>query len=258
MDAQMVTRARTTDRAMASGGRLVTARAAAGGPTMREKVSRAPTTGTVRAVAAASTSRNSNSIRGRLTPRASATSGTVEDSSSGRYRMRTATRLATASPSVGSSSPLDTPRMSPNNRANSSGSYSPDRLSRAAPMARAMTRARAVTASWRPRRPRPAIMAAEAPAKTARPSSGSTPARLAAAAPVKALLGMAWAGNDEPRSTTKKPTTPAITAIMVPASQVLVIKEANTSTPSVGPTAGGEPGEQVDHEGHGHDEEADR
>ena len=42
---------------------------------------------------------------------------------------------------------------------------------------------------------------------------------------------MAWATNAAPRSTTKKPTTPAITATSVAAIQVLTMKPENTVCP---------------------------
>ena len=44
---------------------------------------------------------------------------------------------------------------------------------------------------------------------------------------------MAWAANAEPRSTTKKPTTPAITATMLAAIQVLTMKLENMQPASV-------------------------
>ena len=42
-----------------------------------------------------------------------------------------------------------------------------------------------------------------------------TPIRLAPAAPANEPLGIAWATNAEPRSTTKKPTAPPTTATIV-------------------------------------------
>ena len=72
MAAHTVTSAIATDRTMATGGRIVNERAAAGGPIIRLKMSRAPTTGTVMAVARATTTRNAISIRWLLTPLASA------------------------------------------------------------------------------------------------------------------------------------------------------------------------------------------
>ena len=61
-------------------------RAAAGGPIIRLKISRAPTTGTVMAVARATTMRKQISIRWLRMPFASAISGTTEESMSGRYK----------------------------------------------------------------------------------------------------------------------------------------------------------------------------
>src|SRR5260370_61238 len=84
MPVHTVTSAIPTDRVIASIGRAVSDLAAAAGPIIRLNISRAPTTGTVMLVARAITSRNASSIRRDDTPRASATSGIVEDSSSGR------------------------------------------------------------------------------------------------------------------------------------------------------------------------------
>ena len=55
--------------------------------------------------------------------------------------------------------------------------------------------------------------------------------RFAPAAPAKAPLGMAWAGKAAPRSTTKKPTTPATTATMVATSHALTMNPENISPP---------------------------
>ena len=71
---------------------------------------------------------------------------------------------------------------------------------------------------------------APATEKTARPTSVLTPIRLAPAAPAKAPLGMAWAAKVEPRSTAKKPTTPAMTATIVAAIQVFIMKPLNMAT----------------------------
>jgi len=69
---------------MASSGLLVSERAAAGGPIIRLKISKAPTTGSVMLVASATVTRNSSSIRRPRMPRAALTSGASDDSSSGR------------------------------------------------------------------------------------------------------------------------------------------------------------------------------
>src|SRR5947209_5292787 len=82
--AQIVATARAADAASAMPGLLVTDRAAAGGPIIRLKISNAPTTGTVIAVARARISRNAVSIRRPPAPLAAATSGSTDDSSSGR------------------------------------------------------------------------------------------------------------------------------------------------------------------------------
>src|SRR5215470_9307176 len=84
MAAHTVTSAIATDSATARTGRAVTDRAAAAGPIIRLNISSAPTTGTVMLVASAMTSRNASSIRREDTPRASATSGSAEDSINGR------------------------------------------------------------------------------------------------------------------------------------------------------------------------------
>jgi hypothetical protein len=84
MPIQTVASAMPTARAMACPGRLVNDLAAAAGPIISANMSSAPTTGTVMLVASAITIRKHSSIRRVLTPRASATSGSVEASSSGR------------------------------------------------------------------------------------------------------------------------------------------------------------------------------
>ena len=72
---------------------------------------------------------------------------------------------------------------------------------------------------------------APATENTARPASGLKPSRVAPAAPAKAPLGMAWAANVDPRSTAKKPVTPAMTATTVPAIQVFSIRPVNMRAP---------------------------
>ena len=73
-------------------------------------------------------------------------------------------------------------------------------------------------------------MATAAPtANTPSPSRVLTPIRLAPAAPAKAPLGMAWASNAAPRSTTKKPTTPPTMATIVPISHALTMNPENIS-----------------------------
>src|SRR5260370_14766871 len=95
-----------------------------------------------------------------------------------------------------------------------------------------MTSARAVTTSLRPRRPSEPIPRAASSENTASPASGLTPSRLAPAAPANAPLGMACAGNAEPRSTTKNPTTPATTATIVATIEVFIMNPANMPAPS--------------------------
>ena len=63
MAAHAVSSARPMERTTAGTGRATKARAAAGGPIMRLKISSAPTTGTVTVVAAATTSRKAISMR---------------------------------------------------------------------------------------------------------------------------------------------------------------------------------------------------
>src|ERR1700686_3399463 len=98
---------------------------------------------------------------------------------------------------------------------------------------------------------------------------------------------MAWAGNAEPRSTTKYPTTPATTATIVATVQVFIMNPANMPPPCSPPWPGpcsrrdlaviggaghqrgrspapgcwpgsGQPGGQIGGEDNGDDEEADR
>jgi len=63
---------------------LVNDRAVAGGPIIRLKISRAPTTGSAMLVASATTTRKHVSTRPLRMPRASPSSGITDDSSSGR------------------------------------------------------------------------------------------------------------------------------------------------------------------------------
>ena len=63
---------------------MVNARAAAGGPIIRLKMSAVPTTGTVIVVASATSSRKPSSMPNGAMPRAWALSGSTEESSSGR------------------------------------------------------------------------------------------------------------------------------------------------------------------------------
>ena len=72
---------------------------------------------------------------------------------------------------------------------------------------------------------------APASAKTASPQMTLSPSSPAPAAPAKAPFGIACAANDWPRSTAKKPVTPAITATMVAAIQVFIIRPENTPPP---------------------------
>jgi hypothetical protein len=65
-------------------------------------------------VARAITSRKHSSIRRVLTPRASATSGIAEASSSGRYMTAMSPTVTMASPAIGSSTSWLTPNTSPN------------------------------------------------------------------------------------------------------------------------------------------------
>ena len=69
------------------------------------------------------------------------------------------------------------------------------------------------------------------PANTSIPKSGLTPSSPAAAAPGKLPNGSACAAKVEPRTTTKKPTTPAASATIVALAQVLTMKGANMAGP---------------------------
>src|SRR6202049_2874345 len=121
-------------------------------------------------------------------------------------------------------------------------------------MASIITNASAVTASCLPRLPRVPIPSAASTATTARPTSELIPNRFAAAAPAKAPLGIACAGNAEPRRTTKKPTTPATMATTVAIVQALIMNPENMPLSLPLAQAGG----QVEQEYQGHDEEAHR
>src|SRR5215471_2193441 len=135
------------------------------------------------------------------------------------------------------------------------------------------------------------IPSAPSSEKTARPMRVLMPSRLAPAAPANAPLGMAWAGNAAPRSTTKYPTTPATTATIVAVIQAFIMKPAANMVPppwlaaagvfrsrscsdlvlpgrpgrrgrfpapGSGPGGSGQAGEQVRDEHDADDEEADR
>src|SRR5579875_628454 len=256
---------------MAARGSATSSRAAAGGPTMRLNMSSAPTTGTVMAVARATTTRKARSMGRVRSPRASATWGRAEDNRRGRYRKARAIRHPPARAAVGTSWDVLTPSSSPKRRENSWGPYSVVRLKKAAPRASMVTRARAVTVSRRSLRPRRPMVRAAATAKAARPARVLTPMRVAPAAPAKAPLGMAWAGNADERWTTKKPTAPATVATMVAVTHAWAMKPANTALPSprcqpapvpVGMAPihhGAQPhGGQVGDEDHRHDEKAHR
>jgi putative phosphoribosyl transferase len=115
MPIQTVASAIPMASAMACPGRLVNDRAAAAGPIISANMSSAPTTGTVMLVASAITIRKHNSIRRVLTPRASATSGSAEASSSGRYSSAITATLTAPSAAIGSSTLDPIPNTSPNN-----------------------------------------------------------------------------------------------------------------------------------------------
>ena len=91
-----------------------------------------------------------------------------------------------------------------------------------------------------------------------------TPTRLAAAAPANEPLGIAWATNAEPRSTTKKPTAPPTTATIVATIQALTMNPENTQlTCGRIQSAGSRPREisrdaEVGEQDQRDDEEADR
>src|SRR6201994_4327643 len=154
-----------------------------------------------------------------------------------------------------------------------------------APIPSMRTRISAVATSCRALRPNAPMPSAPATENTARPTRVLAPIRLAPAAPAKAPLGMAWAAKVEPRSTAKKPTTPAMTATMLPAIQVFIMKPLNMARrrppararpgrdpggrgPPPGARGGGgggggaggaaQVGEQVGQDNQGHDEEAHR
>jgi len=114
MPIQTVASAMPMASAMACPGRLVNDRAAAAGPIISANMSSAPTTGTVMLVASAITIRKHSSIRRVLTPRASATSGIADASSSGRYSSAITATLTAPSAAIGNSTLDPTPNTSPN------------------------------------------------------------------------------------------------------------------------------------------------
>ncbi len=179
-------------------------------------------------------SRNTISIRAELTPRASATSGMADESISGRKMTPMARMLAAPRIAIGSNSSGLTPNTSPNSSEYVSCAYSVLTLMNRAPSPSIRTRASAVATSCRARRPNAPIPRAPATEKTASPTRVLMPSRLAPAAPAKAPFGMAWAANVEPRSTAKKPTTPATTATIVAAIQVFIMKPLNMPPPRNG------------------------
>src|SRR6202050_2788316 len=212
MALQTVTSAIATDRAMATSGRSVKERAAAGAPIIRLKISSVPTTGTVMVAASATTTRKQSSMAKALTPRASPTSASTEESISARYSATIAATHATASAAVGATWLAEMPSTSPNSSDSISGAYCALKLRNSAPSPSIITSARAVTTSWRPRRPSTPIDSAPSSEKAPSPTSVLIPSRVAPAAPAKEPLGMAWATNAEPRSTVKKPKRAATAA----------------------------------------------
>ncbi len=89
------------------------------------------------------------------------------------------------------------------------------------------TSTNAVATSWRPRRPSVPIPSAPSSAKAPRPMIVLTPTSAAPAAPAKEPFGIACAANDEPRSTTKKPTSPDTIATTVATIQALTMNPSN-------------------------------
>src|SRR5260370_28094763 len=183
MPVQPVTSAMATDRTIASTGRAVSDLAAAAGPIIRLNISSAPTTGTVMRVARAMTSRNPSSIRRADTPRASATSGSAEDSISGRNMTIIAAMDTTPSTTMGSTSPWLTPNTSPNSSEYASCAYSVLQLTNSAPTPSIITNVSAVATSWRAPRPRPPTPPAPPPPDTAPPPHAARPPRPAPRAP---------------------------------------------------------------------------
>ena len=122
-------------------------RAAAGAPIISAKINSVPTTGTVVVVTSATTTRNARSTRKVAMPRASATSGSSDESISGRYRIVIAPTEAIASTTVGVSWALLTPRISPKSREKVSDAYSLLRLTNSAPSPSIVTSVSAVATS---------------------------------------------------------------------------------------------------------------
>src|SRR5260370_26385427 len=198
MPVQTVTSARTPERAIARTGLAVSDLAAAAGPIIRLNISSAPTTGTVMLVARAMTSRNPSSIRRDDTPRASATSGSAEDSISGRNMTVIAAMDTRPSTTMGSTSPWLTPNTSPNSSEYASCAYWLLQLTNNAPTPSIITNVSAVATSCRARRPSPAMPSAPATENTSRPANGVSPSTLAPAAPANPPFGIAPAPNLDP------------------------------------------------------------
>jgi hypothetical protein len=78
IDTHTVIRPSAPETAIARAGRSVTKRAVAGGPIMRLKTSKAPTTGSAIVVTTPTARRNNSSMRAGLTPRTDASSGAIE------------------------------------------------------------------------------------------------------------------------------------------------------------------------------------
>src|SRR5580698_4715180 len=94
--------------------------------------------------------------------------------------------------------------------------------SRATSESAVATSRRALRLSW-------LIPITPSPENIMRPKNWLTPSRLAAAAPGNVPSGRACAAKEEPLITTKKPTKPATTAMMVATIQLLTIKLENIS-----------------------------
>ena len=217
---------------MATGGRLVNDRAAAGGPISRLKMSRDPTTGTAMVVTSATTTRNARSIARALTPRASATSGATEESISGRYRTSHGHDARGGDRDGGHElAGGDAEDLPEEQREDLGGVLAGPRQEQIAESEHQHDREGGGDVAAGPRRPSPAISTAPARENTPRPMMVLTPIRLAPAAPAKAPLGRACAANADAAQHREEPHHAGHDGHDRGGLQALTMKPANIRPP---------------------------
>ena len=150
---------------------------------------------------------------------------------------------AAPSTAVGSRSEELTASGSPNSSEKVCSAYCVLMLRKREPIPSKVTSDRAVTTSCWPRRPHLAIATTPRREKVPTPSRVLAPISAAPAAPVNAPWGMACAAKLDPRSTTKKPTAPATTAMTLASSQVPTMnpKRGRTALAPPNPAGPGDP-----------------